>query len=627
MRETLFTLLEAGASGAPESDAILDIQGTSISYKGLLNSVLTLADTLTRHGIRRGDRVAWVMPNGPEAAVAFLAISMVAASVPIRATATFEEVRLRLESTRTRAIVTLNDLAFEAAGAAETLHLPILRLRGFGSTPKPDPLGTAVGCAALDQARWVPPQPDDVAIVLPAKDPDTDPVPDQILLTHGSLVHAARNIAHALGLHSKDRCLNVMPLEGMHGLVGCLLSSLACQASVICTPGFRINPLSNWITQLKPTWISAVPAMYQAWMEQLFATHEQMPEHPLRFVRACSAPLPARLFKELEDRLRAPVIEAYSLSTAGHQIASNPLPPRLRKPGSVGLPTGTQVAVVDETGTFLPPDQTGEIVVKGDSVPPGSVVHPALRRNAFIHGWYRTGDLGRLDTDGYLYLSGRSHDVIHRGEHRILPREVEAVLLTHPSIAEATCFPRPHPTLGEDLIAAVVLREGVAATEKGIRAFAFDRLPHPKVPSRILILDQLPQGPSGKVQRHTLAQRLANHFHARPVAPRDDLEGLVAEIWTDVLESQAIGVNDDFFGLGGDSVRAARIVTRINDLFQLALPVTALFRHPTVSQFTDELKRLTHPALLETIAQNVHDLGALSHQDVLELLSSAAGRA
>lgn len=333
--------------------------------------------------------------------------------------------------------------------------------------------------------------------------------------------------------------------------------------------------------------------------------------------------MPSRLLKDVENVLQVPVIEAYSVSEAGHQIASNPLPPRLRKPGSVGLPTGTRVVIMDDAGSFLPAGQTGEIVVQGDGVTPGCIGNPEFHRRSFVQGWYRTGDLGRLDDDGYLFLSGRSQDVIHRGCDRIIPREVENVLMAHPGVTEATCFPRPHPTLGEDLVAAVVLRDGAAATENGIRTFAFDRLAASKVPSRILILDQLPCGPSGKVQRNTLAQRLSTHFRARLVRPRDDIEGLVADIWTDVLECPETGIDDNFFNLGGDSVRAARIVSRLNDLFQLALPVAALFRHPTVRQFTDELKRLAHPALLETISENVRDLGALSQQDVIDLLASA----
>jgi oxalate---CoA ligase len=439
----------------------------------------------------------------------------------------------------------------------------------------------------------VRPLPDDVAVILTTTDHSHPP--RQVPLTHRNLVSAAQQVAASLDLQPTDSCLNLVPFDSMHGLIGCLLASLTRQAAVVCSPGFCAHRLGPWIVQLKPTWFSAVPAIYQAWTDQLLTTRQRLPQHSLRLVRSCSTAMSPRLQKEIETVLQVPVIEAYSVSEAGHQITSNPLPPRLRKPGSVGLPTGTRVVIMDNEGGFLPAGQTGEIVVQGDGVTPGSSTEHESHPRAFVQGWYRTGDLGRLDEDGYLFLSGRSQDVVHRGGDRIIPRDVETVLLAHPGVAEATCFPRPHPTLGEDLVAAVVLREGAAATENGIRTFAFDRLAPPKVPSRILILDQLPHGPSGKVQRQTLAQRLAHLFRARPLRPRDSIESFIADVWTDVLETSETGVNDNFFSLGGDSVRAARIVCRINDLFQLALPVTTLFRHPTVGQFTDELKRLAHP--------------------------------
>jgi acyl-CoA synthetase (AMP-forming)/AMP-acid ligase II/acyl carrier protein len=622
MRETLLTLLEAGASRAPESRALLDIDERTISYKALLQNVLEQAKILVSHGIRRGDRVAWIMPNGPEAALAFLAISAVATAVPIRSTSSFEEVRTRLESTRARAAVMLNDMAFEASGAAESLHLPIVRLPAFTASPAIASGLTTGRMASADDASWVRPLPDDVAVILTTTDHSHPP--RQVPLTHRNLVSAAQQVAASLDLQPTDSCLNLVPFDSMHGLIGCLLASLTRQAAVVCSPGFCAHRLGPWIVQLKPTWFSAVPAIYQAWTDQLLTTRERLQQHSLRLVRSCSTAMSPRLQKEIETVLQVPVIEAYSVSEAGHQITSNPLPPRLRKPGSVGLPTGTRVVIMDNEGGFLPAGQTGEIVVQGDGVTPGSSTEHDSHPRTFVQGWYRTGDLGRLDEDGYLFLSGRSQDVVHRGGDRIIPRDVETVLLAHPGVAEATCFPRPHPTLGEDLVAAVVLREGAAATENGIRTFAFDRLAPPKVPSRILILDQLPHGPSGKVQRQTLSQRLAHLFRARPLRPRDSIESLIADVWTDVLETSETGVNDNFFSLGGDSVRAARIVCRINDLFQLALPVTTLFRHPTVGQFTDELKRLAHPALLETISENVRDLEALSPQDVVDLLASSA---
>ncbi len=616
------TLLEAGASQDPESPALLDVEGRKISYKSLVDSSLRFSGLLVSQGIQRGDRVAWVVPSGPDAAVAFFAISGVATSVPIRNSASFDEIRALLEGTQARAVVLSEDAQSEASAAADGLHLPIIRLparfpstRRFQNQSAPDS-----GSSLLPY--WERPEPDDVAVILPSTAGSGTAQPCQVPLTHRNLVSAARHVAASLELQKSDRCLNLLPLEGMHGLIGCLLASISRQASVICAPGFCSRRLGSWLFQGGPTWFSAVPAMYDAWIERLESSGERLPGHALRFVRSCSASLPARLQKALESTLKVPVIEAYCVSEAGHQIASNPLPPRLRKPGSVGLPTGTRVAILGESELPLPPGQLGEIVVRGDGVTPGCPGNPEFHRRSFVQGWFRTGDLGHVDGDGYLFLAGRALEEIQRGAERIFPLEIEAVLVAHPGVTGAVAFPRPHPTLGQDLVAAVVLREGAAATENGLRAFAFDRLPPAKVPSRILILDQLPRDASGKFHRESLARELASQLRVPSVLPRNDIEVLVAEIWSSELECSEFGVDDNFFTLGGDPGRAARIVSRLNDLFQLALPVLALLRHPTVRQLTGELERLAHPALLETISENVRDLGTLSPTEILAIPAS-----
>jgi len=485
-------------------------------------------------------------------------------------------------------------------------------------------------------------------------------------LTHRNLVSAAQNVAQSLELSPVDRCLALTPLDETHGFIGCLLASFSRQASVVCPTAIRPNLLLTWISLHKPTWISSTPSTYRHCLERCASTHEpewrgrlhrgsppnastaaptvarpavpardsitvepildQPKDLSLRLLRSASEPLPQSLLRQLEQTFQVPVVDAYSVSEAGHQISCTPLRNGVRKPGSVGLPTGTQVAVVDPAGERLPPGEIGEIVVHGESVSTACLGRPEIVRHAFVRGWLRTGDLGRIDADGHLFLTGRLNDTIQRGTESILPRETEEVLQAYPGVAQAICFPKAHPTLGQDLAAGVVLREGAVATETGIRSFAFERLPASRVPSRILILDPHTVGSWTSLRRNSLAQHLASHFRIPFVPPRDDLEQFVAHIWEETLEVSRIGIDDSFFGLGGDPVQASRIVSRVNELLQLALPVATLYRHPSVAQFTGELKRLAHPALLETLAQNVRDLGSLSRDEVFELLPPSLRR-
>jgi acyl carrier protein len=274
------------------------------------------------------------------------------------------------------------------------------------------------------------------------------------------------------------------------------------------------------------------------------------------------------------------------MTEASHQMASNPLPPGERKPGSVGIASGPDVAVMGDDGTLLPQGQTGEVVVRGPGITSGYENNPEANRAAFADGWFRTGDQGHLDAQGYLYLTGRRKEIINRGGEKIAPREVDEVLLDHPAIAEAVAFAVPHETLGEEVGAAIVLRDGETVTERELRAFAAARLAHFKVPTRMLFVPAIPKGPTGKVQRVGLAERLG--VTASPGAeravyspPSSPIEARVCAIWEEVLGVERVGLDDDFFLLGGDSMLATRVMARVRDSFATELPLLALFESPT----------------------------------------------
>ena len=327
-------------------------------------------------------------------------------------------------------------------------------------------------------------------------------------LSQANICASAHNVRTSLALTEADRCLNIMPLFHIHGLIAGVLASFAAGATVVCPPGFNALKIFTWLSEAQPSWITAVPTMHQAILARAARNPDALAAIRLRLLRSSSAALPASVMAELEAVFDAPVIESYGMTEAAHQMTSNPLPPATRKPGSVGLPAGSEVAIMDAAGRPLAAGETGEIVIRGANVTVGYDHNPEANDAAFTRGWFRTGDLGAFESGGYLSISGRLKEIINRGGEKISPREVDEVLTEHPAIAQAVAFAVPHTALGQDIAAAIVLREGADASEQDIRGFAAERLADFKVPRRILILDAIPTGATGKLQRIGLAKKL-----------------------------------------------------------------------------------------------------------------------
>jgi acyl-CoA synthetase (AMP-forming)/AMP-acid ligase II len=294
----------------------------------------------------------------------------------------------------------------------------------------------------------------------------------------------------------------------------------------------------------------------------------------------------------LEGIFKCPVVESYGMTEASHQMTSNPLPPGIRKPGSVGIPAGPEVAIMDNAGALLEPEEEGEIVIRGPNVTLGYENNPAANRDAFTNEWFRTGDLGRMDVDGYLFISGRIKEMINRGGEKIAPREVDEVFLSHPEVAQAVSFAVQHPTLGEDLATAVILIPEAVATDLELRAYAFERLPDFKVPSRVITLDQIPKGPTGKLQRIGLAEKLASRMAVDYTTARNNTEAKLARVWENVLGIEKVGVYDNFFFIGGDSLSAIQVVVEIQELFSIELSTNFIFKYPTVAELAEYINDL-----------------------------------
>jgi oxalate---CoA ligase len=381
-----------------------------------------------------------------------------------------------------------------------------------------------------------------------------------------------------------------MPLFHIHGLMAAVLASITAGGSIICSPGFYAPRFYDWIKRNNPTWYTAVPTMHQVILNRAQENLENIKNSSLRFIRSSSASLPPNIMEDIESTFGVPVIEAYGMTEAAHQMASNPLPPQVRKPGSVGLPAGPEIAIMDEDqSTLLPQGEIGEVVIRGDNVTLGYINNKQANQQSFTDGWFRTGDQGYLDSDGYLYLTGRLKEIINRGGEKISPREVDEVLLKHPGVEQVVTFGIPDETLGENVAAAVVLTNP-SITDQELIQYAAAHLANHKIPNQIIILDEIPKGPTGKLQRIGLAEQLGfgklsmrkNDKKTIFKAPQTKNEKLICNIWQKILDIPKIGINDDFRQIGGDSMLATLIHVEIEAIFGITISLIKLFAARTV---------------------------------------------
>lgn len=491
--------------GRDESPAIGAPERPSLTHKSLRELAQRTVESLNAMGIGRNDRVGIVLPNGPEMAAAFIAIGCGATTAPLNPAYRAEEFDFYLSDLNAKALVILDGMENPARQVAAQRKIPIITLsrdvvagdftlkaEGLRGTPAQE------GFA----------QPEDIALVLHTS--GTTSRPKIVPLTQTNVTASAYHIAHTLRLSPDDVCLNIMPLFHIHGLIAATLASIAAGASVVCTPGFNALKFFSWFEEANPTWYTAVPTMHQAILSRADRNIEIIRRGRLRFIRSSSASLPPQVMQALEKTFDVPVIEAYGMTEASHQMASNPLPPQPRFAGSVGLAAGPEVAIMDQDGGLLAPGQLGEVVIRGPNVTKGYEANPEANAKAFTHGWFRTGDQGIIDDKGYLRLTGRLKELINRGGEKISPLEVDTVIMDHPAVAQVVTFGVPHDKLGEDVCAAVVLREGQSCEESELRQFVASRIADFKVPRRIIFLTEIPKGATGKLQRIGLYEKLAD---------------------------------------------------------------------------------------------------------------------
>ncbi len=490
-------LLDILEMGRPQDIAIENTNGQQYTYASLQYSVESIGKQLRRMGIRREDKVAIAIPNSLHTIIAFLGVSCYAIAAPMNPSYKTEEFRFFLEDTDAKAIITdkQGNKAILEAALEGTTHISIdsdidgnikLSSNSSGVYSYPDDA----------------PNADHVALVLHTS--GTTSRPKMVPLTHGNLASSITNIIDTYKLQPDDKSLCVMPLFHVHGLVASTLSTLGSGGTVLVPNGF--NPFNFLrISESHPfTWYTSVPSIHNSILSRAKGNSSAYKLPSLRFIRSCSSALSPTTMSDLEDLFDIPVLEAYGMTEASHQMSSNPMPPATRLAGSVGKATGIQISIMDEKGNIKAPQNRGEVVIKGPNIFHGYEHNPEANTSSFTDGWFRTGDEGMLDVDGYLTLLGRLKEIINRSGEKISPQEIDEILLSHPSVAEAVAFGIPHSIHGEEPSAAVVLKNSVSQSE--LIRFCREYLADFKCPRVIHIVDQIPRTATGKIQRRLVAE-------------------------------------------------------------------------------------------------------------------------
>jgi acyl-CoA synthetase (AMP-forming)/AMP-acid ligase II len=486
----------------------VELPGTccTLSFAEVGNLVDSIATQLANNGLMRGDRAVIILPNGLEAIVAMLAVMAAGAvAVPVNPGLTVEESARIIVLAKAHLVLTDTAHKNKVEQTVGT-HMSICPLSSNMIALDLALFSTSVAKSVLNSR--IPRHEtgaDDPALILFTS--GTTGHPKGVVLSHDNLLTNARYVSTAHRLTSDDTVLCVLPIYHINGFVVTLLTPLLSSSRVVMPHRFSVGNFWQWVHAYQATWFSAVPTIFS-----ILLSHQDPPrDYPasLRFARSASAPLPVAVLEEFEHRFRIPVIETYGISEAACQVTANPLPPLPHKPGSSGIPVGNELNVVDKAGTPLQPGEIGEVILKGKNIFTGYLDNSSADREALRDSWFHTGDLGFLDQDGYLFLTGRKKELINRSGEKISPREVEEVIHRLPEVESVGVVGIPHQLYGEEVAAFITLRPGKKLEPECIREYCRKYLASFKVPREILFIDDLPKGPSGKIQR----RRLVDIYH------------------------------------------------------------------------------------------------------------------
>jgi len=580
---TLPSLIRQHAALRPAAPAIVTVGAAPLDYRGLLQRSDALGRLLRQAGIGRDGRVGVMLPSGSALASALVGVFSHAVAVPLDPRLTAAE----LEDLRTRA--RLDAILTDSAG-----RLPTNRpARSLPFEAGGEPLELLVygprGGRAEERSETL----ECLAMIL--RTSGTTALPKLVALSHGNMAARAERLRTWLHLSEADRALCFVPLYYAHGLETALFAPLAVGGSLACPPsaepGGPAGDVLAWLAELEPTYYSAGPTFQRMILDRAQAAPAGGLRHRLRLIQGGGAPLPAPEQAAIEAVFGVPVLEAYGLSESG-QLASNAWAADERRAGTVGRPVPGTVALRAEDGTVVPAESAGagaagEILGRGPVLTPGYLDDDGRPRTVLQDGWFPTGDIGAIDADGFLTVTGRLKDIVNRGGEKISPAEVDRALLHHPEVSQAAAFAVAHPRLGEDLAAAVVLRPGATVTALQLRRFLADRLVPFKVPRRIHLVPELPKGATGKVNRSALRGLFA--AREQRVQVRSTLEFEITRLWARLLGRESVDPSADFFELGGDSLLAVEMRLALEQLTGREVPEGLLFEAATARQLANAI--------------------------------------
>ena len=479
--------------------AITSENKSQISYKNLKIFIDNISKQLSGNGITNKDRAAIVLPNGPTMATSFLGISSYMSAAPLNPSYKSEEYEFYLKDLNPKILIVEKNSKNPSIEIAKKLNIEICELKIHKDQPE--------GLFNLfeNKSDYSLPNENDEALVLHTS--GTTSRPKIVPLSNNNIYSSSENISKSLDLTDKDHCLNIMPLFHIHGLIAVLATSMKVGASICASSGFNALKFLDLAKSEKITWYSGVPTMHQAILLRANKSGDVAKKLNLRLIRSSSASLPPAVFKNLNEVFNCPVIEAYGMTEATHQMTSNPLPPKQQKAGFVGIPAGPEVCIMDDNGNILKQGNVGEICIKGDNVTLGYENNDDANKTSFTNGWFRTGDQGYFDNDGYLKISGRIKEIINKGGEKISPLEVDNVLMDHPSIDQAVCFGYEDKMLGENIASAIIIKDGMECSENDVLNYAEKKLAKFKIPKKIFFVDEIPKGATGKLQRNVLAKK------------------------------------------------------------------------------------------------------------------------
>jgi acyl-CoA synthetase (AMP-forming)/AMP-acid ligase II/thioesterase domain-containing protein len=577
--------LERWAIETPAASALAAPDRPLLAYSALWQHVRLTSAALHDAGVRPGGVVALAFRNGPEFLTAVLAITLRSACAPIELDLTLDECRSKLERIKASTLLVEDGVPSPAAGVARDLGMRVVHVSC--SPHAPAGIFSVANVEAPSAADYQGRQTDAALILMTSATTD---LPKMVPRSRIALRTAALYNVEAFQLTAADRYLCCMPLIHSHG-IGEAMAQLAAGGALFCMPAFDAERFCSWLDRFGPTWFSASPTMHRIILTLARETPEVFKRVPLRLVRSSAAAPDPDVITELETRLGVPILNGYGMTEVASATRNTPCS---RKHGSVGRSCGVDVAIMDDSGNLLPSEMEGEVAFRGPTVMSGYLDNPEANQAAFRDGWFRTGDLGKLDSEGFLFLLGRRKETINRGGKKISPLEVDLALAKHPDVSEVATFAIEHRTLGEDVAAAVVLRLGAEVSELDLRQFAARQLSAYKIPRRIVFVEAIPRTRVGKPRRAALTE----HFRdlAAPLSMRrtiaqvqralTEIETQLVEIWRRILALEQIGVDDNFFDLGGDSLSAALMLSQVEKVHAAAdcpLDASDFYDQPTVA--------------------------------------------